>query len=105
MLITFLCSQSAPHYKYSWDVKDDYYYVNMNQQEDRYNDNTKGSYSVDLPDGRRQTVTYYVDDYSGYVADVKYDGYAKYSAPQQSYQQSYQQPSYNNYNNNYKSSY
>jgi len=62
----------------------------MNQYEARDGDNTKGTYSVVLPDGRRQTVDYYVNGYSGYVADVKYDGYAKaydykptttYSAP------------------------
>ena len=59
----------------------------MNQYEARDGDNTKGSYSVVLPDGRRQNVNYYVNGYSGYVADVTYDGYAKaydhktYAAP------------------------
>jgi len=59
----------------------------MNQYEARDGDNTKGSYSVVLPDGRRQNVNYYVNGYSGYVADVTYDGYAKaydhktYTAP------------------------
>ncbi|QQP34925.1 Putative LOC100870303 [Caligus rogercresseyi] len=42
---------------------------------------TSGSYQVALPDGRIQTVTYTVDAYNGFVADVAYEGtpvYPKY---------------------------
>ena len=79
--------QAPAHYKFDWAVNDDYTYVNMGQYEGRDGDNTKGNYWVVLPDGRKQTVNYYVNGYSGYVADVTYDGYAKaydqktYSAP------------------------
>ena len=70
--------QQAPaYYKYDYAVKDDYHYVDMDKYETRDGDKTTGSYSVVLPDGRKQIVTYYVDGYSGYVADVKYEGYAK----------------------------
>ena len=69
--------QAPAHYSYDYAVKDDYHYVNMGQYESRYGDKTKGNYHVVLPDGRRKTVNYYVDGYSGYVADVQYDGYAK----------------------------
>ena len=73
-----MMSHQAPaHYKYDWIVKDDYTYVDMSQYEARDGDKTTGSYHVVLPDGRKQTVNYYVDGYSGYVADVQYDGYAK----------------------------
>merc|ERR1712025_9667 len=37
-----------------------------------------GSYSVALPDGRTQTVTYSTDDVNGYVADVSYEGVPSY---------------------------
>merc|ERR1739844_675140 len=49
-----------------------------NADESRDGYSTKGSYSVALPDGRLQTVTYNVaDGYSGYVADVTYSGEAQ----------------------------
>ena len=59
-------------------MKDDDTYVDMGHSEYRNGDKTDGQYFVVLPDGRRQVVSYYVDGYSGYVADVKYEGEAKY---------------------------
>merc|ERR1712018_930297 len=66
------------NYNYEWTVKDDYSNNNYGQAETRNGDNTSGSYYVLLPDGRTQTVTYSVDGYGGYVADVTYSGEAKY---------------------------
>ena len=62
-------------YKYAWAVKDDYTY-NDYAHETTADDKgyVTGSYRVLLPDGRTQIVTYKADDYSGYVADVKYEG-------------------------------
>merc|ERR1711935_1142399 len=39
---------------------------------------TNGGYSVALPDGRIQTVTYTVNGGEGYVADVQYTGVPQY---------------------------
>lgn len=66
--------QASAIYDFEYNVKDDYSHVNMGHTENRNGDNSKGQYFVDLPDGRRQTVRYYVDGYSGYVADVQYTG-------------------------------
>ena len=49
-------------------------------QETRDGADTKGSYYVQLPDGRLQQVTYYVDGDSGYIADVKYTGSASFES-------------------------
>merc|ERR1711953_1390149 len=69
-------------YTYDWAVKDDYSNNNYGQTESRNGDKTTGSYNVLLPDGRTQTVTYSVDGYGGYVADITYSGEAKYPEPQ-----------------------
>ena len=68
----------VPSYTFSWAVKDDYTKNDFGQDETREADQTKGKYHVLLPDGRVQTVTYTVDAYSGYTADVTYDGEAQY---------------------------
>merc|ERR1712128_98728 len=38
----------------------------------------QGSYSVNLPDGRVQTVNYHANDYDGFVSEVSYEGTAAY---------------------------
>ena len=59
-------SYDAPaSYSYSWAVKDDYSKNDYGQNEKREGKSTSGSYSVLLPDGRTQTVTYTVDGYGG----------------------------------------
>ena len=70
------------HYNYAYAVKDDYAGLHFGQEEHRDGYATNGQYHVLLPDGRTQTVNYNVaDDYSGYVADVKYSGEAHYDHP------------------------
>ncbi len=72
-------------------MKDDKSYVDMGQNEGRDGDKTTGNYWVVLPDGRKQNVKYQIDSKSGYVADVDYNGEAKY---QQDYKPAYKEPSY-----------
>merc|ERR1719308_400112 len=64
-------------YSYEYGVHDDYSGAHFNAGESGDGaGNVEGSYSVLLPDGRTQNVNYHADDYSGYVADVSYDGVA-----------------------------
>jgi hypothetical protein len=62
-------------------VKDSDSYNDFGQDESRDGDRTDGYYHVVLPDGRTQRVTYYVDGDSGYVAQVAYEGEARYDEP------------------------
>ena len=64
-------------YEFSWAVKDEPSYNDYSHQQKSDGNVVTGQYRVLLPDGRTQIVTYRADDY-GYVADVKYEGEAKY---------------------------
>ncbi|XP_064123060.1 cuticle protein 7-like [Macrobrachium nipponense] len=81
-------------YDFDWAVKDQYSGNDFGHQESRDGDHTQGSYYVQLPDGRLQTVTYYVDGDSGYVADVQYQGEARYPDSVESREYSAPRPSY-----------
>merc|ERR1711997_380555 len=64
------------YYTYEYAVNDDYSKSAFDANESRDNYLTTGKYSVALPDGRIQTVTYTVDGGAGYVADATYQGEA-----------------------------
>ncbi|XP_037801866.1 cuticle protein 8-like [Penaeus monodon] len=65
-------------YEFNWAVSDDSSSNEFGHQEARDGDHTQGSYYVQLPDGRLQTVKYFVDGDTGYVAEVSYEGEASY---------------------------
>ncbi|XP_066952414.1 cuticle protein 7-like [Macrobrachium rosenbergii] len=66
-----------PKYTYNYGVADDYSGAAYGHNEARDGYKTEGSYTVDLPDGRKQTVTY-VDNGDGLIAEVTYEGEAVY---------------------------
>merc|ERR1711890_73090 len=72
--------KEAPEpYTYTYGVAYDYSKANFNAAETSdANGVVGGSYSVSLPDGRIQTVTYTADHVNGYVAEVSYSGEAVY---------------------------
>ncbi|XP_053650923.2 cuticle protein 7-like [Cherax quadricarinatus] len=74
--------EAPPRYDFNYAVKDEYAGNDFGHQESRDGYDTKGSYYVQLPDGRLQTVTYYVNGDSGFVAQVEYQGEAQYPAYQ-----------------------
>ncbi len=89
-------------YNFAYGEKDDYAGTDFGHNESSDGNTVTGSYRVVLPDGRIQTVNYVADHYSGFQAQVSYQGEAQYPheygpaitfKPQ--YQPSYQpQPSY-----------
>ncbi|XP_057381771.1 cuticle protein 18.6-like [Daphnia carinata] len=64
-------------YSFAWDVNDDASDNHYAHSESSNGHAVTGSYRVALPDGRTQIVTYRADS-NGYVADVKYEGQARY---------------------------
>ncbi|XP_063608176.1 cuticle protein 7-like [Penaeus indicus] len=88
-------SYAPAKYDFNYAVNDPPSGNDFGHQEARDGDNTQGSYYVLLPDGRLQRVTYNVNGDSGYVADVTYEGEARYPTPKASYgppQPSYKPP-------------
>ena len=65
-----------PHpYSYSYGVHDDYSGSNFEAGETADGaGRVEGEYSVLLPDGRTQHVSYHADHHTGYVAEVTYHG-------------------------------
>merc|ERR1711915_262224 len=71
--------EEAPKpYAFEYGVADDYSGANFKAAETADGKAVHGSYQVNLPDGRVQTVTYTADHYNGFVADVKYEGVPQY---------------------------
>merc|ERR1712001_376804 len=69
-------------FQYEYGVKDDYS-GNPFAKTETQNDlgQVQGSYKVNLPDGRVQTVTYRADHEGGFVAEVTYEGTPQYPEP------------------------
>ena len=72
--------ESPKPFAFEYGVADDYSGAKFNAAETTDGKTLSGSYSVNLPDGRIQTVTYTADPYGygGYVADVAYSGEPHY---------------------------
>ena len=66
-----------PVYSFQYGVADDYSGANFAQSEQRDGYSTSGSYTVNLPDGRVQTVTY-TDNGDGITQEVSYTGTPQY---------------------------
>ncbi|XP_042883610.1 extensin-like isoform X2 [Penaeus japonicus] len=77
-----------PKYNYNYGVADGYSGANFGHSESRDGYKTEGSYTVDLPDGRKQIVKY-VDNGDGLVAEVTYEGEAQYPEYKPEYKPTY----------------
>ncbi|XP_063605526.1 cuticle protein 19-like isoform X1 [Penaeus indicus] len=63
-------------YDFTYTVRNDESGADFAHSEASDGASVRGSYTVLLPDGRRQTVTYVVDSQTGYTARVSYSGEA-----------------------------
>ena len=64
-------TQGWYNYAFKFNVND-YYGNEQSRSETHENSMTKGKYTVNLPDGRKQIVTYEADQ-NGYRAEVSYE--------------------------------
>ena len=79
--------EPAQPYQFDYAVSDHYSGAVFAQNENNDGNNANGYYTVNLPDGRVQKVTYVADQqgYGGYEAEVTYEGEARYDEYKPSY--------------------
>ncbi|XP_073965856.1 uncharacterized protein [Choristoneura fumiferana] len=83
-------------YEFGYSVKDAQSGNDYDRRESSDGNVVRGEYRVQLPDGRTQIVTYHADWQTGFHADVRYEGEARYPEPvrqAQSNQGGYNYPS------------
>ncbi|XP_026744255.1 pro-resilin-like [Trichoplusia ni] len=68
-------------YEFGYSVKDAQSGNDYDRKESSDGNVVRGEYRVQLPDGRTQIVTYHADWQTGFHADVRYEGQAKYPEP------------------------
>jgi len=71
-------NKAARPYAFDYGVKDEYTGTNFGHSQTSDGKKVEGSYSVALPDGRIQHVTYTADKANGFQAHVRYEGEAVY---------------------------
>ncbi|KAG7295342.1 hypothetical protein JYU34_022358 [Plutella xylostella] len=76
-------SEVPKSYEFGYSVKDAQSGNDYGRQETSDGNTVRGEYRVQLPDGRTQIVTYHADWKTGFHADVRYEGEARYPEPQQ----------------------
>jgi len=87
---TYGSEYSVPvNYEFNYGVKDYYTGQDFKHTENRQGVKTSGSYTVALPDGRLQIVTYVADE-NGFVADIKYEGEVQHTDKSYASTNSYQ---------------
>ena len=79
--------EAAQPYQFDYAVHDQYTGTVFSQSEHNDGKTGNGYYTVQLPDGRQQTVKYVADQqgYGGYNAEVTYEGEARYDDHKPSY--------------------
>ncbi|XP_053637555.1 pro-resilin-like [Cherax quadricarinatus] len=77
-----------PKYAFNYGVVDHYSGANFGHSETRDGYKTEGTYNVDLPDGRKQTVNY-ADNGHGLEAVVNYEGEAHHPEYKPAYKPQY----------------
>ncbi|XP_052747965.1 pro-resilin-like [Galleria mellonella] len=68
-------------YEFGYSVKDAQSGNDYDRRETSDGNVVRGEYRVQLPDGRTQIVTYHADWKTGFHADVRYEGEARYPEP------------------------